>query len=129
MRFILTNRQWYRIKPVLPKPAKTGRPRTCDRRVVNGIIYVLSTGICWHDLPRRFGSPTTCWRRLHDWQEKGVWEKIWRKLAQTLDRKEKIDWTKTFLDSSFVSMARDKKGEIKSALPESTAAMAARDIS
>jgi transposase len=129
VRFILNNRQWYQIKPVLPKPAKTGRPRYSDRRVINGIIYVLSTGICWYDLPRRFGSPTTCWRRLRDWQEQGVWERIWRKLISTLDRREQIEWRKTFLDSSFISTARDKKGETKSVLPRSTDAMAVNDTS
>lgn len=61
----LTKQQWKRIQSLLPKPARTGRPRCDDREVINGILYVLSTGCRYEDLPRDIrASGKTCNRRL-----------------------------------------------------------------
>jgi hypothetical protein len=60
----LTDRQWAFIKPLLPPPAHPGRPRSNDRRPIEGIIYVRGTGCCWQDLPSEYGAPITVWRRL-----------------------------------------------------------------
>jgi transposase len=49
-----------------------------DRGCLNGVIYVLRTGITWAELPRQlgYGSGVTCWRRLRDWQQTGVWDRL-----------------------------------------------------
>src|SRR5260370_39837463 len=73
-RIHLTDMQWAFIRPLLPPPARTGRPRAPDRRTVDGILYVLITGCRWQDLPREYGAPTTVWRRLKRWGEAGVGE-------------------------------------------------------
>lgn len=62
-RICLTESQWAFIKPLLPPPARTGRPRANDRRTIDGILYILITGCRWQDLPREYGVPTTVWRR------------------------------------------------------------------
>jgi putative transposase len=63
----LTEAQWQRIKRLLPKAKITGRPRGDEREVINGILYVLSTGCRWEELPHHIGaSGTTCNRRLLD---------------------------------------------------------------
>jgi transposase len=54
-----TDGQWAFIQPLLPTPARTGRPRADDRRTVEGILYVLIMGCRWQDLPREYGAPTT----------------------------------------------------------------------
>jgi transposase len=100
-RIGLTDRQWAFIHPLLPPPARTGRPRADDRRTIEGILYVLITGCRWQDLPREYGAPTTVWRRLKRWGEEGVWERIWRAALATLDRRGQLDWTMAFLDGSF----------------------------
>jgi transposase len=82
----LTDKQWAFIQPLLPPPARTGRPRADDRRTVDGILYVLITGCRWQDLPREFGAPTTVWRRLKHWGEAGIWERIWRVALAALDQ-------------------------------------------
>jgi transposase len=111
----LTNEQWQRLQPLLPPPRKgRGRPRADDRRTLNGVLYVLRTGCRWEDVPRGYGSPATCWRRLRAWEKDGTWECIWRSLLTSLDERKKLEWTKAFLDGSFVPA---KKGEMPSARP------------
>jgi transposase len=56
--------EWELIRPLLPPRAKVGRPRADDRKVLNGILYVLTTGCRWMDTPKRYGHYSTAWRRL-----------------------------------------------------------------
>lgn len=102
----LTDGQWTFIQPLLPPPARTGRPRADDRRTVEGILYVLITGCRWQDLPHEYGAPTTVWRRLKRWGEEGVWERIWREALAVLDLRGQLDWTMAFLDGSFAPAKR-----------------------
>ena len=104
----LTDAQGAVIGPLLPPPAKTGRPRADDRKTVDGILHVLRSGCRWQDLPRRYGAPTTVWRRLKTWGEQGVWERVWRGALEALDAQGRLDWSRAFLDGSFVAA---KKGE------------------
>jgi transposase len=86
---------------IYPHPNR-GRPRAQDRPSLNGILYVLRTGCRWHDLAPRYGGPVTCWRRLDQWQMDGTWERIWRAFLTSLDEAGKLDWSRAFLDGSFV---------------------------
>lgn len=108
----LTDSQWVRIQPRLPKPKKRGRPRADDRKTINGILWVLRSGARWKDMPREYGSATTCWRRLIQWQELGVWDHVWRGMLRNLDDAGRLEWAKAYLDASFASA---KKGALKSA--------------
>lgn len=107
--YTLTEEQWELLKPLLPKQRfkKGGRPRADDRRTLEGILWVLKTGAQWGQLPGEYGSPVTCWRRLKQWQDEGVWDKMWKKLLKSLNQEEKLDWAIAFLDGSF---APAKKG-------------------
>ncbi|MDM7553750.1 transposase, partial [Xanthomonas fragariae] len=72
---------WKRIEPLIPqvkRSPKGGRPRISDQQALNGIVYVLRTGVPWEDLPMElgYGSGMTCWRRLRDWQAAGVWHRL-----------------------------------------------------
>lgn len=100
-RIHLSERQWAFIQPLLPPPARTGRPRADDHRTIEGMLYVLITGCRWQDLPREYGAPATVWRRLKRWGESSVWERIWRTALSTLDQQGKCDWSLAFLDGSF----------------------------
>ncbi len=88
---ILDEALWERIQPLLP-PAKRRRRRYPGRKPIphraalTGILFVLRSGILWESLPQEMGcgSGMTCWRRLHDWQEAGVWERIRRALLNEL---------------------------------------------
>lgn len=104
---LLTDELWAVIEPVLPPRRaypKGGRPRVDDRRALTGILFVLKTGIAWEDLPKEMGcgSGMTCWRRLRDWQEAGVWLDIFHTMLNHLQRADKLDWSRAIVDSSSV---------------------------
>ncbi len=107
----VTEKQWKEIGPLLPRLRSSGRPWKNNRLVFEGILWILRTGARWKDLPERYPSPSTCWRRLKLWEEQGVWEKIWRIFIRRLDKKGQIDWAEVFMDGTFVSA---KKGAQKS---------------
>jgi len=106
---------WAIVEPLLPKEPpkpKGGRPRVPDRACLAGIIFVLKSGIPWEMLPRESGcgSGMTCWRRLRDWQDAGVWERLHRAFLDRLGEADAIDWSRAALDSATVPA---KKGAIK----------------
>lgn len=105
-RIHLSDRQWAFIQPLLPPPAHTGRPRADDRQTIEGILYVLTAGCRWQDLPRTYGAPTTVWRRLKRWGEEGIWDRIWRAALAALDLGGQLDWSMACLDGSFVPAKR-----------------------
>ena len=109
----LTDIQWQRIKPLLPKPAKTGRPRSDDREAINGIFYVLSTGCRWKDMPHDINtSPSTSNRRLLEYQKRKVWQKITRELIQESYRKGKINLNNAYHDASVIKSKRGAKEKL-----------------
>ncbi len=111
---LLPEELWAEIAPELPpeppKP-KGGRPRVPDRACLTGIIFVLRSGIPWELLPRELGcgSGMTCWRRLRDWQDAGVWGRLHRALLDRLGAEGKIDWSRAAVDSASVR-ARGGRG-------------------
>ena len=87
---------WTTIEKLLPESPprpKGGRPRLPDRAALDGIIFVLRTGIQWAELRKElgFGSGSTCWRRLQEWQEAGVWEQLHYELLRQLQAAGQID--------------------------------------
>jgi transposase len=80
MRYELTEYEWTAIKPMLPNKPR-GVPRVNDRRVLNGILWVLRSGAPWRDLPESYGPPTTCYNRFVRWRQAGVWDRLMNALA------------------------------------------------
>jgi transposase len=74
-RYDLSDFQWSAIQPVLPQKSR-GVPRVDDRRVLNGIFWVLRSGAPWADLSERYGPVTTCYNRFRRWTKAGVWDRI-----------------------------------------------------
>jgi transposase len=84
MRYELTDYEWFAIKPMLPNKSR-GVPRVNDRRVINGIFWVLRSGAPWRDLPESFGPYTTCYNRFVRWRRAGVWAKLMSALSVAHD--------------------------------------------
>jgi transposase len=84
MRYELNDYEWSAIKPMLPNKPR-GVARVNDRRVLNGIFWVLRSGAPWRDLPQSFGPYTTCYNRFVRWRRAGVWGKIMNVLAGAHD--------------------------------------------
>jgi transposase len=75
MRYALSDHEWSVIRVMLPTKSR-GKPRVDDRRVLNGIFWVLRSGAPWRDLPAIYGPSTTCYNRVVRWRRAGVWESI-----------------------------------------------------
>ena len=80
MRYELSDYEWTAIKPMLPNKPR-GVRRVNDRRVLNGIFWVLRSGAPWRDLPETYGPRTTCYNRFVRWRRAGVWDQIMEALA------------------------------------------------
>jgi transposase len=99
---------WEVVEPLIPKVERRyrypGRKRVPDRKALTGILFVLKTGIPWEALPREMGcgSGVTCWRRLREWQEQGVWQRLHEALLAKLNAAGEIDWQRAAVDSSHV---------------------------
>jgi transposase len=113
---------WALIDPVLPPwPEKAPGPRPIpDRSCLQGILFVLHTGIGWEDLPQElgFGSGMTCWRRLERWTEAGVFDQVHQILLAKLNAANRIDWTRAAMDGSHIDA---KKGAPEPVRRRSTA--------
>ena len=94
-RFDLSDTEWGLIKPLLPNKPR-GVARVSDRRVLNGIFYVLRTGTPWRDLPERYGPYTTVYNRFNRWARAGVWVQVFETLAAKSPR------SMAFIDSSII---------------------------
>jgi transposase len=84
MRYELADYEWVAIKPMLPNKPR-GVPWVNDRRVLNGIFWVLRSGAPWGDLPAAFGPYTTCYNRFVRWRRAGVWGRMIDALAAAHD--------------------------------------------
>lgn len=114
---LLTDEQWKIIEPLLPESRgspKGGPKPKLNRPCFEGILWVLRSGARWKDLPERYPSPSTCWRRLRDWEASGVWLRAWRALLCELDERQALDWEECFTDASF---SPAKKGATQSEQP------------
>jgi len=84
VRYELSDFEWAAIKPFLPNKSR-GVRRVNDRRVLNGIFWVLRSGAPWRDLPVCYGPRTTCYNRFVRWRKAGVWDRIMDSLAAAHD--------------------------------------------
>jgi transposase len=111
-RPLVTDDLWQTIEPLLPphrprrrdRRRRGGRPPVDDRRALAGIVFVLKTGIPWEFLPQEMncGCGMTCWRRLRDWNDAGVWRRLHRVLLERLNTADKIDWSRAVVDSASI---------------------------
>ena len=116
--WVVSDELWERIEPLLPRVERRfrypGRKRLPDRQALQGILFVLHTGMAWRHLPLElgFGGGSTCYRRLEEWQRAGVWERLHEVLLAELHADGLIEWSRAVADGSHVQA---KKGAPKRA--------------
>ena len=126
-RKVISQKLWKSLQPLLPPPPRSrrgGRPRLDDFAALSGILFVLTTGIPWEDLPQElgFGSGMTCWRRLRDWQALGIWDRLHLVLLIQLRQHDQIDWSRASIDGASVASPRGAKRPVPTPPIEANAA-------
>lgn len=108
---------WVEIEPLIPRVQRRfrhpGRKRHPDRACLEGILYVMRYAVPWQELPPVEGWPSgqTCWRRFHEWQQAGMWERLLERMQLVFEREGLADWSRAIVDASLVDA---KKGAARS---------------
>jgi len=124
-RYDLTDFEWSVIEPLLPNKQR-GVPRVDDRRVLNGIFWVLRSGAPWADLPERYGPNTILANRFRRWTRAGVWDRIMDALTEAYDGDiQMIDGTSVRVHHSAATL---KKATRIVALDEAGAVLQQRHV-
>jgi transposase len=106
MRYDLSDFEWSVIEPLLPKDRRGRKPRN-NRRILNGIFWVLRTGAPWRDLPERYGPYTTAYNRFNRWRKAGIWDRLMDAIVKAHDGKVQM------IDSSIVRVHQHASGAKK----------------
>ncbi|MFF9900018.1 IS5 family transposase [Streptomyces longispororuber] len=111
-RHEVTDQAWAVIEPLLPRP-RMGRPVRDRRQVVNGILWKLSTGAAWRDLPERYGPWKTVYERFRRWSRDGTWDRLLAHVQQHSDAVGEVDWSLVCVDSTVVRAHQHAAGARK----------------
>jgi transposase len=103
MRYDLTGFEWSVIEPLLPKNRRGVKPKN-NRRILNGMFWVLRAGAPWRDLPERYGSYTTAYNRFNRWRKAGIWDGLMDAIVKAHDGKVQM------IDSSIVRVHQHASG-------------------
>lgn len=105
-RFEPNDQQWQQIAALLPPEhsGKRGRPYRPHRPVVNGILWILTTGARWCDLPRCYGPWQTAYDRFVRWRKSGVWDRVLGSLQAYYDETGRLEWHFGAADSTIISV-------------------------
>jgi transposase len=110
-RYELTDEQWLRIEDMFPaNKGKRGGQWQDHRRVVNGMIWILSSGAPWRDLPERYGSWKTVYDRFRRYRIDGFFEGLLGKLQVQLNEQGLIDFDLWHVDSTTVRAHKSAAG-------------------
>lgn len=113
-RHALTDEQWDLVERLIPKSkARTGRPASDPRLMLDGTFWILATGAPWRDLPERFGPWQTVYDHFRNWRKNGVFARIIEALQVKLDAKGLIDWDFWCVDGASVRASRAAAGANK----------------
>jgi transposase len=111
MRHVLTDEEWTQLQPLLPpETPRRGRPWKSHRLVISGILWLLTAGAPWRDLPPDFGKWTTVYNRFRRWIREGVWQEILQVLYADRDARGEIDREQWNLDGSIIRAHRCAAG-------------------
>ena len=118
-RVELEDHDWERIRGFLPKAAHTGRPKVDDRKLMNGMFWVLRSGAPWRDMPGRYGPWQTVYDRFNRWRRDGTMKRVADRLRKRMHGEGRIDrelWCvdSTMVRASHAAAGAGKKGGLQS---------------
>lgn len=119
LRHRLRDEEWDLIKDLFPPAARTGRPPTDRRKIVDGIFWIMRTGSAWRDLPDAFGPWQTVWDLFDKWNASGLWDDIVDRLRSACVVSGEIDTDLWCVDGTIVRAARCAAGGGKKGIPRS----------
>jgi transposase len=131
----LSDAQWEQIKDLLPSNRHRGGQWKDHRRLIDGILWALSDGGRWRNLPKEFGPWQSVYDRFRRWCCTGLWDKILRHLQARKINSDEIDWELFCIDGSVIRAhqsaagAAGKKSAISWVSPRTTPWAAARAAS
>jgi transposase len=104
---------WALVEPLIPKftprPQGGGTAPLDARAVFTAIVYVLTSGCSWRDLPPSFGVPfQTAHRRFDQWTKARLWRRLHHAVLDELGSQGLLDWSRAIVDGACV---RAKKGD------------------
>jgi transposase len=103
-RHALTEAQWARLLPILPRQVSGPKATRGDRLFIEAVLFRAKTGLPWRDLPERFGPWKSVFNRFSNWARKGHWATIFRELQL------EVDETGSIVDGSVVRAHQDASG-------------------
>jgi transposase len=109
-RYGLTDDEWARLVPLLPRRPRTGRPPRDHRTILDALLWLGKTGAPWRDLPERFGPWRTVATRFYRWTKAGLWDRILVELRRVADAAGGIDWEVHLVDGTSVRAHRCAAG-------------------
>nr|WP_225776508.1 IS5 family transposase [Pseudomonas sp. Marseille-Q5115] len=117
-RYELPDAAWDLVADIFTKNQRTGRPRTDDRLMLNGILWVLCSGAAWRDMPERFGPWSTIYQRFRGWRDCGAFDQMLKRLHIRLNEQGLIDLETWMIDSTAVRATRASSGAGKRGFEE-----------
>lgn len=109
-RYELDDASWEMIEDLIAQDQKTGRPRSNDRLMLNGVLWVMCSGAAWRDMPERFGPWSTVYQRFRDWRNRGTFDQMLKRLHIRLNEQGLIDLDTWMIDSTAVRATRASSG-------------------
>ena len=107
-RYEIDDTQWAKLQPYLGNtPKKTGRPQADNRKLLNGVLWILRTGAPWRDLPEYYGPWQTVYKRFAQWEKDGKLKAMFENLRQNPDMQDLC------IDGTYIKAHRASAGAKK----------------
>jgi len=109
----LSDAQWQQIADLLPANGQRGGQWKDHRLMIDAILWALSDGGRWRNLPQEFGPWQSAYDRFRRWTRRGLWDRILLRLQARKMRQGEIDWSLFAIDGTVVRAHQSAAGAPK----------------
>ncbi|MGY4494894.1 transposase [Pseudomonas sp. TE3610] len=109
-RYEISDEAWGLVAELFIERRTRGRPRIDDRRMLDGVLWILRSGAAWRDMPEEFGPWSTVYQRFRDWRNRGTFDQMLKRLHLRLNEQGLIDLRTWMIDSTAVRATRASSG-------------------